>query len=197
MQDRAGRGDDGAATLRILNAQQSLLIARNGLADSFFNYEQQRIRLLINSEKMQLDARGFPTDEYRSTPVRSRRNRRRARPATLVGRVPSLDSPGRAGSPSLSGAGFAALEVRPAAPDRRSGKTDRPVTATIARGELKITITDRGELESIDAVQVMCDLKGGGKLVSIIDEGKRVRKGDEVARSSTPTSSPGSRTSRT
>lgn len=65
VQDR--RGDDGAATLRILNAQQSLLVARNGLADSFFNYEQQRIRLLINSEKMQLDDRGFPTDGYRSS----------------------------------------------------------------------------------------------------------------------------------
>ncbi|MBL8867479.1 MAG: efflux RND transporter periplasmic adaptor subunit [Planctomycetia bacterium] len=59
---------------------------------------------------------------------------------------------------------------------------DRPVTAVVGRGELKITITDRGELESIDAVQVMCDLKGGGKLVSIIEEGKRVRKGDEVAK---------------
>lgn len=60
---QAGRGDDGAATLRILNAQQSLLTARNGLADSFFNYEQQRIRLLINSEIMRLDDRGFPTDD--------------------------------------------------------------------------------------------------------------------------------------
>lgn len=70
VQDRGGRGDDGAATLRILSAQQSLLIARNGLADSFFNYEQQRIRLLINSEKMQLDERGFPTDEYRANSVR-------------------------------------------------------------------------------------------------------------------------------
>ncbi|QEL16113.1 TolC family protein [Limnoglobus roseus] len=56
------RGDDGAATLRILNAQQSLLAARNGLADGFFNYEQQRIQLLINSEMMRLDARGFPDD---------------------------------------------------------------------------------------------------------------------------------------
>lgn len=71
VQDRGGRGDDGAATLRILNAQQSLLVARNGLADSFFNYEQQRIRLLINSEKMQLDERGYPTDESRSAPDRS------------------------------------------------------------------------------------------------------------------------------
>lgn len=59
---------------------------------------------------------------------------------------------------------------------------ERPVTATATRGELKITITDRGELESINAVQVVCELKGGGKLVSIIDEGKRVQKGDEVAK---------------
>lgn len=69
VQDR--RGDDGAATLRILSAQQSLLVARNGLADSFFNYEQQRIRLLINSEKMQLDERGVPIDEYRAAPARA------------------------------------------------------------------------------------------------------------------------------
>lgn len=66
VQNNQGRGDDGAATLRILNAQQSLLVARNGLADSFFNYEQQRIRLLINSEKLQLDERGYPTNDYRS-----------------------------------------------------------------------------------------------------------------------------------
>lgn len=59
---------------------------------------------------------------------------------------------------------------------------DKPLTATVQRGELKITITDHGELESIDAVQVICDLQGGGKLVSIVDEGKRVKKGEEVAR---------------
>jgi hypothetical protein len=73
VQDR--RGDDGAATLRILSAQQSLLVARNGLADSFFNYEQQRIRLLINSEKLQLDERGYPTDEYRASPGRAATDR--------------------------------------------------------------------------------------------------------------------------
>ena len=59
---------------------------------------------------------------------------------------------------------------------------ERPVTAVVTQGVLKITITDRGELESIDAVQVNCDLQGGGKLVSIIDEGKLVAKGEEVAK---------------
>ena len=82
---------------------------------------------------------------------------------------------------AIGGAGFAAWKY--GLPRLTgSGKSDRPVTAVLSCGELKITITDRGELESIDAVQVICDLKGGGKLVSIIDEGKRVKKGDEVAR---------------
>jgi HlyD family secretion protein len=87
---------------------------------------------------------------------------------------------------ALGGAGYAGWKY--GLPLLMGGnKVDRPVTATVARGELKITITDRGELESIDAVQVMCDLKGGGKLVSIIEEGKRVRKGDEVAKLDTDT----------
>jgi HlyD family secretion protein len=58
----------------------------------------------------------------------------------------------------------------------------RPLTATVARGELTITVGDRGELESIDAVTVQNELQGGGKLVSIVDEGKPVKKGDIVAK---------------
>jgi HlyD family secretion protein len=57
-------------------------------------------------------------------------------------------------------------------------KGNRPIVATVIRGELKILVGDRGELESVKAVQVINDLEGGGKLVSIIDEGKRVKKGD-------------------
>lgn len=57
-----------------------------------------------------------------------------------------------------------------------------PLTATAQEGELKVTVTDRGELESIDALQVTCELEGGGKLVSILAEGIRVNQGDEVAK---------------
>jgi len=58
----------------------------------------------------------------------------------------------------------------------------RPLTATATQGELKITITDRGELESINPIQVNCELEGGGKLVSIVAEGTRVEKDAEVAK---------------
>ncbi len=57
-----------------------------------------------------------------------------------------------------------------------------PLTAKVTQSELKITVTDRGELESIDSIQVMCTLEGGGKLVSILPEGTTVEKDTEVAK---------------
>ena len=58
---------------------------------------------------------------------------------------------------------------------------DMPLTAVAVRDELVVTVTDRGELEAVDAVNVICELEGGGKLVSIKPEGTRVTKGELVA----------------
>jgi len=56
------------------------------------------------------------------------------------------------------------------------------LTATARRGELVLTVVDRGELESAQSIQVVCEVEGGGKIVTIVPEGTRVKKGDEVAR---------------
>jgi HlyD family secretion protein len=56
------------------------------------------------------------------------------------------------------------------------------MTAAASRGDLVITVSDRGELESAQSVQVLCDVEGGGRLVTITPEGAKVKKGDEVAR---------------
>ena len=56
-----------------------------------------------------------------------------------------------------------------------------PLTAKAITDELVVTVTDRGELESINAENVICELEGGGKLVTIKPEGTRVSKGDVVA----------------
>jgi RND family efflux transporter MFP subunit len=50
------------------------------------------------------------------------------------------------------------------------------------RGDLPLVVTERGELESAQSVQVMCEVDGGGKLVTIVPEGTRVEKGQEVGR---------------
>lgn len=62
--------------------------------------------------------------------------------------------------------------------DRALGVLDAPA----ARGELKILVTDRGELESAVSVQVVCELEGGGKITSIVPEGTPVKKDAEVAK---------------
>ncbi|MBI3409810.1 MAG: efflux RND transporter periplasmic adaptor subunit [Planctomycetes bacterium] len=61
-------------------------------------------------------------------------------------------------------------------------KTDDVLTATAAKGDLVLTVVERGELESAKSTQVLCEVEGGAKLASIVPEGTRVKKGDEVAR---------------
>ena len=55
-----------SSTLDILDALNALLQARNALARSYLNYEQLRIRYLIDLERLQLDDRGIPSDEHLS-----------------------------------------------------------------------------------------------------------------------------------
>jgi RND family efflux transporter MFP subunit len=59
--------------------------------------------------------------------------------------------------------------------------TDLPVTGTATMADLHVTVSERGELEAIDAVNVQCELEGGGKLVHIVPEGTVVKKGEVVA----------------
>lgn len=61
-------------------------------------------------------------------------------------------------------------------------RADTILTASATRGDLVITVTERGELESSQSLTVSCDIEGGGKLVSIKPEGTRVTAGEEVAR---------------
>lgn len=63
--------------------------------------------------------------------------------------------------------------------------SDNVLTATATRGELVITVTERGELESSQSVQVLCEIEGGGKLISIVPEGTHVTKGTELCRFAT------------
>ncbi|WP_082839977.1 efflux RND transporter periplasmic adaptor subunit [Gemmata sp. SH-PL17] len=56
------------------------------------------------------------------------------------------------------------------------------LTATASVGDLDIVVSDKGELESAESVQVMCEVEGGGKITTILPEGTPVKKGDVVAR---------------
>src|SRR3954465_8848299 len=57
------------------------------------------------------------------------------------------------------------------------------LTAKAVRGDLAVTVTERGELDSINSVTVRCDVEGEKmKLVSIVPEGTHVKKDEEVGR---------------
>jgi RND family efflux transporter MFP subunit len=66
-------------------------------------------------------------------------------------------------------------------------KSNDILTAIATKGDLVIAITDRGEMESSQSIQAECEVEGGGKLVTIVPEGTRVKKGEEVARLDTDT----------
>jgi RND family efflux transporter MFP subunit len=56
------------------------------------------------------------------------------------------------------------------------------ITAVATRGDLVINVTERGELDSAKSIQVVCEIEGGGKIASIVPEGTRVKKDEEVVR---------------
>lgn len=62
-----------------------------------------------------------------------------------------------------------------------SSSGEEILTAIATRGELLMTVSDDGELESVKSDQVSCEVEGGGKIVSIIAEGVKVKKGELVA----------------
>ena len=63
-----------------------------------------------------------------------------------------------------------------------SGPAD-VVTAPAVRGELKVIVAERGELDAINSITVRCEVEGEkSKLVHIVPEGTQVKKGDEVGR---------------
>src|SRR5262249_22749572 len=59
---------DPVSTINILDAINRVLGARNTLIGSWVNYETGRIQLLLDMELLQLDARGYFTDEPRHEP---------------------------------------------------------------------------------------------------------------------------------
>ncbi len=68
------------------------------------------------------------------------------------------------------------------------GGPTEEITAAATRGTLAITVTERGELESSNNVEVRCEVEGSGnKIVWILPEGSRVKKGEKVVTFDTDT----------
>ncbi|GAC1463204.1 MAG: hypothetical protein NVSMB9_00380 [Isosphaeraceae bacterium] len=61
--------------------------------------------------------------------------------------------------------------------------TDRPLSAPVSRGTLRIIVNERGNLESVKTVDGVCELAGfQNKIIQLTPEGNKVAKGDIVCR---------------
>lgn len=56
------------------------------------------------------------------------------------------------------------------------------LTHTISRGELLVTVTEEGSLESAVNSEIKCKVKGGSTILWIIEDGTEVKPGDELVR---------------
>lgn len=55
-------------------------------------------------------------------------------------------------------------------------------THTIARGDLLVTVTEQGTLESSDNTQIKCRVRGQSTVIWVIEGGTEVEQGDELVR---------------
>ena len=77
-------------------------------------------------------------------------------------------------------AGLAALAGTDFWSTKRSERVQ--LTHTVRRGDMLITVTEDGNLESASNVDVKCEVAGGSTILSLVPDGTQVKKGDELAR---------------
>lgn len=80
----------------------------------------------------------------------------------------------------LVGAAVVAITQLPAA---RSSRTTGPnLTYPISRGDLLVTVTEQGTLESSDNTEIKCKVRGQNTVTWVVESGTYVEPGDELLR---------------
>lgn len=63
-----------------------------------------------------------------------------------------------------------------------SRKTGPSATHTIARGDLAVTVTEQGTLESSDNTEIKCKVRGQSTVIWVVEGGTEVEPGDDLVR---------------
>lgn len=94
-------------------------------------------------------------------------------------------SPGRWWKRGLLAIGVVAVVVSVAALLSGAGSSRRIgplLTHTITRGDLTVTVTEQGTLESADNTEIKCKVRGQNTIIWVIEGGTEVKPGDELVR---------------
>ncbi len=65
---------------------------------------------------------------------------------------------------------------------RSSNPLGPKLTHTITRGDLLVTVTEQGTLESSNNTEIKCKVRGDNTIISVIESGTEVKPGDELVR---------------
>ena len=63
-----------------------------------------------------------------------------------------------------------------------SATLDPALTHTVTRGELLVTITEQGTLESSNNTEIKCKVRGDNTIIWVVENGTEVEPGDELVR---------------
>lgn len=63
-----------------------------------------------------------------------------------------------------------------------SRETGPKLTHTVRRGDLRVTVTEQGILESSENTEIKCQVRGYNTVIWVIDSGTMVKPGDELVR---------------
>jgi multidrug efflux pump subunit AcrA (membrane-fusion protein) len=63
-----------------------------------------------------------------------------------------------------------------------SSEISPELTHTITRGELIVTVTEQGTLESVDNTEIKCRVRGQNTIIWVVESGSIVKPGDELVR---------------
>ncbi len=77
----------------------------------------------------------------------------------------------------LGGAAWGAVQLMA---NRVDKKVSDVLTAKVQRGELVVTVTEDGSLESAVNIDIKCEVAGGTSILSIVDDGTQVKKGEKI-----------------
>ena len=84
----------------------------------------------------------------------------------------------------LGGLAYGATKLTPA---MSSTDAKKMVTHEVQEGDLVVSITEQGKLESSQNAEIKCRVKGGSTVLWVIESGTRVKPGDEIVRLDTST----------
>ena len=61
-------------------------------------------------------------------------------------------------------------------------ETGKPLTHKVVRGDMKVTLTEEGNVESSGNLDIKCEVAGGTKILWIVKDGTQVKKGDQLVK---------------